>query len=611
MLRIPLSCLIVSLSWSIAPAASAIPLDLKEIPKAEMGLSPAQWAGSELLTDVVKLLQKGDRPQAKAKLALFLKRSPNDPRGPALAGMMLMEDKNYPAAVLSFERALVLSPKNPDLLAKLGVALLLQNDKKAGEAALRQAIALQPGEPLARRYMGWLEEGRGNLNAAGHHYLAAIKGGRLAAGSVTETHLALGRLYTALGRNEQTVRLLAPYLSKPASDGLKQGLQLQLALAYLELQRGQDAAPLIKSLERVRKSDDPELQFVKAYALLDTNSSSARKQLQDLAQAQPAFAGRTRMLTARSYARDGKPALAAKELESLAAQVDPGDLPEVLTALTALQLSSGNAAEAAKTLEIYAKKNQSTPEIPYLLAEVRLQAKDLARTQSLLKQLIATHPDFAPAYNLLGQIERGQNALPQAEAHLVKAVALDETVPSAWINLAGVHVSRNNLAKAEATLRRGMTANPGNALLEFELANIYDAMGKSAAANELYKSILTAYPTYLPALNNLALNLAESGDLENARSHAKNAYQTDPRNPAIQDTYGWVLVLSGDPGKGMPLLTQAAQALPNDPTVMYHLGSALFKAGKSQEGKQYVQRALAAGLPTPLQRKARALVDAR
>lgn len=611
MLRIPLTCLVLSLTWVIAPVAHAIPLNLNEVPKAEMGLSPAQWAGSEQLTDVVKLLEKGARQQAKEKLAVFLKRSPNDPRGPALAGMILMEDKNYPAAVLSFERALVLHPKNPDLLAKLGVAQLLQNNNKAGEAVLRQAIALQPGEPLARRYLGWLEERRGNLNAAGQHYLAALKGGHLPAGSFSETHLALGRLYTALGRNEQTVRLLTPYLSRPTSDELKQALQIQLALAYLELQRGQDAAPLIKSLERTRKSDDPELQFVKAYALLDSNAGAARKQLQDLAQAQPAFTGRTRMLIARSYAREGKTALAAKELEALAAQVDPGDLPEVLTALTALYVSSGNAAEATKILEGYARKNQATPEIPYLLAEVRLQAKDVARTQSLLKQLIATHPDFAPAYNLLGQIERSQNALPQAEAHLAKAATLDGTVPSAWINLAGVHVSRNNLSKAEATLREGLKVNPGNALLEFELANIYDAMGKSASANALYKSIIAAYPGYLPALNNIALNLAESGDLDNARSYAKKAYQADPQNPAIQDTYGWVLVLGGDLANGMPLLNEAAQALPKDPTVMYHLGSGLVKAGKSQEGKQYVQRALAAGLPASLQPKAKALVNAR
>ncbi|MBT9569023.1 MAG: tetratricopeptide repeat protein, partial [Thiobacillus sp.] len=402
MLRIPLACLVLSIGWNIAPVAIAIPLDLKEAPQAEMRLSPTQWEGSAQLTDVVASLEKGDREQAKAKLAQFLKRSPNDPRGPALAGMMLMEDKNYSAAVLSFERALVLNPNNPDLLAKLGVARLLKNEKKAGEATLRQAIALQPGEPLARRYLGWLEEGRGNLNAAGQHYLAAIKGGRLPTGSVTETHLALGRLYTALGRNEQTIRLLEPYVSRPAADGLKQALQIQLAMAYLELQRGQDAAPLIKSLERARKSDDPELQFVKAYALLATNASAARKQLQELAQAQPAFLGRTRMLIAQSYAREGKPALAAKELEALAAEVDPGDLPQVLTALTALHLSSGKANEAAKLLEAYGRKNETSPEIPYLLAEVRLQAGDTPRTQTLLKQLIAKHPDFAPAFNLLG-----------------------------------------------------------------------------------------------------------------------------------------------------------------------------------------------------------------
>lgn len=603
------SCLMITLLWAATPAVQAIPLSPSQAPQAGLGLSGNQWKESAILTEAVELLKRGDRPQAKIKLAQFLKQYPNDPRGPEFAGMILMEEKNYQVAAISFERALALSPKNPSALSKLGVSLLLQNKKNEGESALNRAIALRPGEPLARRYLGWLEEGRGNLNAAGTHYVAALRGGDLPAGALTEIHLSLARVYGALGRHEQTVRLLAPLFAKAAPGGLSQAARFQLALAYIELKRGAEAAPLIQSLEKELKPDHPELRFVKAYAQLDTQPAATREKLQALIAAQPAHTGRARLLIARSYVAEGKPALAAKELENLATQVEKGDLPEVLTALVTVHLSTGKAAEAKNILETYAKKHPDIAEVNYLLAETRVQAGDVANAQTLLKQLVSKNPNYAQAYALLGQIERSQNALSPAEEHLRKAVAIDSNLSNAWVNLAGVYVSRKDLAKAESTLKKALETNPGNAFLQYELANIYEAMGRIQDANPLYRTILASYPDYLPALNNIAINLAEAGDLNNALQYAEKAYQIDKRNPAVQDTYGWVLILGNDIGKGLPLLEQSARGLPSDPIVMYHFGAALIKAGKAEEGKRNVQRALASGLPDNMRKKAQALVN--
>ncbi|MBT9611976.1 MAG: tetratricopeptide repeat protein [Burkholderiales bacterium] len=609
MSRALFSCLITSLLWAAAPAIQALPLSPSQAPQANLGLSANQWKESAILMEAVELLKRGEPQQAKTKLAQFLKRNPNDPRGPELAGMILMAEKNYQVAVISFERALTLSPNNPGVLSKLGVCLLLQDKKKEGESMLNKAIALRAGEPLARRYLGWLDEGRGNLNGAGYHYIAALKGGDLPAGVLTEIHVSLGRIYSALGRHEQTVRLLAPYIAKADSGEIAQVARFQLAFAYIELQRGAEATPLIQRLEKELKPDNPELRFLKAYAQLDSNPTSAREKLQALIKSHPTYTGRARLLIARSYAVEGKTPLAVKELEGLAAQVEKGDLPEVLTALVALQLSAGKATEAGNVLETYAKKHPDIPEITYLLIEARIQAGDIANAQTQLKQLVSKYPNYAQAYALLGQIERSQNALPQAEEHLRKAVTLDSNLAPAWVNLAGVYVSRKDLAKAEGTLKQGLETNPGNAVLQYELANIYDAMGRGQDANPLYRTILAAYPNYLPALNNIAINLAEGNDLANARQYAEKAYQIDKRNPAVQDTYGWILILSNDTGKGLPLLEQAARGMPSDPTVLYHLGAALIKAGKAEEGKRYVQRALASGLPENLRKKAQALTN--
>jgi len=344
---------------------------------------------------------------------------------------------------------------------------------------------------------------------------------------------------------------------------------------------------------------------LKAYSQVDSNPAAAREKLLALTKAHPGYAGRMRVLIARTYALEGKNAQAAKELESLAAQVEKSDLPEVLTALVTVHLSGDRPADATRVLDIYARKYPDIPEITYLLAETRLRAGDRAKAQNLLKDLVAKHPQYAQAYALLGQLERGQNALPKAEEYLRKALALDSNLANAWIDLAGVYVSRKDLNNAESTLKQGLQTNPGNALLQYELASVYDAKGKQSDANTLYRSILAAYPNYLPALNNLALNMAEMGsDLALAKSYAEKAYQIEKNNPIVQDTYGWILVLANDPVKGLALLEQAARGLPNDPNVLYHLSIALAKTGRMQEAKTYLQRARNAGLTVNLQKKA-------
>jgi tetratricopeptide (TPR) repeat protein len=371
---------------------------------------------------------------------------------------------------------------------------------------------------------------------------------------------------------------------------------------------------LIARLQKDLKPDNPELRFLKAYSQRDSNPAGAREALRVLALADRTYFARARMLVARIHADQGNQAAAAKELEALAAEVDKtgdrAELPAVLRALAAVQVSAGKPAEAAGVLDRYAKKYPDLPSISYLLAQLRLQAADAAGAQSALKSLIARHADDAPAYALAGQIARSRNSLAEAEMNLQKALALDSSLVPARIDLAGVYVSRKDWAKAEATLKEGIDRNRDDAALQYELAGVYDAAGRWQDANLYYRSVLRADPNHVPSLNNLALNLAEqSGDLAAAKTYAEKAFRLDNTDPTVQDTYGWILVLGNDTKNGLPLLQRAARAFPKDSTVSYHLGAALIKAGRLPEGKRLVQDALTSGLPENLRDKAQSLVD--
>ena len=58
------------------------------------------------------------------------------------------------------------------------------------------------------------------------------------------------------------------------------------------------------------------------------------------------------------------------------------------------------------------------------------------------------------------------------------------------------------------------------------------------------------------------------------------AHELAPDVAAIADTYGWILVQSGDVGGGLAVLKQAVSGATPQPDIRYHYAAALAKAGQ-------------------------------
>ncbi|OYW15032.1 MAG: hypothetical protein B7Z46_01360 [Hydrogenophilales bacterium 12-64-6] len=139
-----------------------------------------------------------------------------------------------------------------------------------------------------------------------------------------------------------------------------------------------------------------------------------------------------------------------------------------------------------------------------------------------------------------------------------------------------------NLSSRPASRRQGRTGC---------LAGI--ALGKRQPdqAIGLYQQVLKISPRHVMALNNLAAVLQER-NAPSAQEFALRAYQAQPDNPIVMDTYGWSLVQLGKIQEALPLLQQAALAMPKVPAIQYHLASGLAKSGKTVEAQTLLQKLL-------------------
>ena len=125
------------------------------------------------------------------------------------------------------------------------------------------------------------------------------------------------------------------------------------------------------------------------------------------------------------------------------------------------------------------------------------------------------------------------------------------------------------------------------------LGIVQDSRKEYAKAQNHYEAILKLNPKFAPAANNLAWLLSEQGgNLDIALSYAQTAREQKPDDPHIADTLGWIYYKKNAYLLAVNLLKEAAEKLPKDPAIHYHLGMAQSKSGDAAGAKKSLQTAL-------------------
>jgi tetratricopeptide (TPR) repeat protein len=108
-----------------------------------------------------------------------------------------------------------------------------------------------------------------------------------------------------------------------------------------------------------------------------------------------------------------------------------------------------------------------------------------------------------------------------------------------------------------------------------------------------YEQALKANPQSWRVANDLAFLLGEqSRDIDRAIALAEQARSQNPRELTVQDTLGWLYLKKGDTAKALQLLTPVQAKAPEAAVINYHLGMALYKAGKAPEARDLLKKSL-------------------
>ena len=129
--------------------------------------------------------------------------------------------------------------------------------------------------------------------------------------------------------------------------------------------------------------------------------------------------------------------------------------------------------------------------------------------------------------------------------------------------------------------------------LLFSRAVAFDRQNQWPRAQADLEHALSLSPSEPYVLNYLGYSLVERNqDLKHARVLIQRALDSKPDDGSIRDSLGWAMLRQDDVAAAVHTLERAAEQIPEDPTVNYHLGAAYWAAGRTVEAEDQWRWAL-------------------
>lgn len=257
------------------------------------------------------------------------------------------------------------------------------------------------------------------------------------------------------------------------------------------------------------------------------------------------------------------------------AQLAVGDRTAVQTTLAAIEADSTFAAAARR-----------------LAAEAALAAGDPA---AALAALAAGPGQNARSPDAPGPRTPGTPGTPRTPR-----TSLDHALIAAF---ALADLGRHSEAKAVLAPFDAGTDPAGHLAAVLARARLADRIGDTAAVLALLEPLIRAKPDLVAALNLAGYLLADTHQrLSDAERYLRHARELAPGDPAILDSWGWLLLRRGDARAAVRVLDRAARFAPLEPEILVHLAAAWAADGAPRTAAETLDRATALA-PTPAVQK--------
>jgi putative PEP-CTERM system TPR-repeat lipoprotein len=466
------------------------------------------------------LLQQRAVNKASAEVAALEKAAPKDPRSFYAKALVLVEEKNFPAAKQAIVQVLKVTPEHVPSLTLAGLAALQTGALLEAESHLRRALQNAPQALGAKRLLatthlrmgkaelaltevtqllkvsqdpsivalaGEVSLANGDVASAQRHYERA----KALAPNDVAVQTRLGLIRFAAGDSNRAISEL-----EAASAGDPAAYQADLALIanYLRKREADKALEAINALEK-KQPDNPLTHNLRGGALvLKKDLSGARASFERALKLQPTYMPAVANL-ARLDLLEKRPESAKKRYEQILKK-DPNNEQALISLAVLLRMSGADSQAVEKLLKQSVAANPTYVPARTALITFYLRGQDRNAALAAAQDAQAALPNHPTIVEALGTTQLATGETRQAIATFTRLGEMLPKSPEAQIHLARVHMAAKQPDDAIKALRAALALRPDLAAVQRDIAGIYVRTGRHDEALREAQAVQAKQPDH-------------------------------------------------------------------------------------------------------------------
>ncbi len=554
-------------------------------------LSPEHWGAQGQLGKF--LLAAGKTDEAMDKVNLILKGDAKNEDALILKAAVMIKKKDSDGAQLFLESIIGRAVRNPDGYLMLTSIYLQKGNMQKAEQTLRDGISVND--------------------------------------KAVAVYLALTELYIKQKKMDEAVGIMQKVIEKDPADGRH---RFVLASIYWSMGKEQQASDILKAFVSAEPSKEERwIQVAQFYNLRNKQADAEQKLKEGISRNSKSF--QIRFALSSFYFASNHPDQAISILqECLGLKSNPAD-PNILqtkNSLIAIYLARQEIDKAKRYVDEVLKESPKNVDANFAKGTIHLMKGEGGQAVSSFRLVVTERPQFVQGYIGLADAHKINKEPKLAFDTLQNALKTAPGSRDLLRALARLYAAQKDFKSAEAQYRKILDANSKDVEVITDLGDLMLTAGEFKRAQEEYSlvrklapnhplsyeklsalyiaqhqwskaiaeldNILKIYPERWSTVNDLAYLLCEYGggkkDMDRALTLIEKAVRSNPENPAMMDTLGWIYYKKGDMNQSLNWLAKAQARASTNPIINYHLGAAYYRAGNSGKAKEYLRISLAA-----------------
>lgn len=514
-------------------------------------------------------------------------------------------------------------------------ARMLDDDKLA-MTLLQDVVAIKPGEAAPYYDLAQLYARDKNIGKAKEYIKKAI-----ALNDKNKWYKDQYANILAIDNQYEEAADIYSQLAKEEKEN--KDYMLKAALLYERASKHNEALAMLDKLAEKAGDDDAYLQQKQQIYLRMNDLDNAAKVTQQLIDNNPGD-GRYYVLLAELYENNKEPAKAMEIFKK--AQEELPDDPDIQLGIAEHYRRTNDTVKYTEYLKkLVTNKDLDAESQMGMLIELMQEAGDdsLKKKEALqiAGKLAELHPQNAQVQDIYGQVLVMEGEPKAAAAQFRRSLAIDQSHFDVWQRLLSAytakkdadsliyysekvirlfpnqalahfmnglgHLNKKDYGKAANAINRAIDLQPENnvgllAEMYSTLGDLYYLDKQYTQSDSSYSKAIALQPNDATMLNNYSYYLSERGiRLDEAEKMSKRSLELRPEEPTYLDTYGWILYKKGRYEEAKKYIEKAINDSKGnaDATLYEHIGDIYYKLKDTDKAIEQWKKAKEKGNDTP------------